>query len=129
MAQKELVALALKEQQAIGWHLCFRGYLSRHWALAVAAHPSPPVPRKQSNAKPNNFGSTWSQTTVSELWDFTRTMWVHRNSFLHDPTSLECCQLKGAELIPSPLRTAGASTCLLHSVSVSAPASPLETDG
>jgi hypothetical protein len=96
MAQRELVALALQEQQAIGWHLCFRGYLSRHWALAVAAHPSPPVPRKQSNAKPNDFGSTWSRTTVSELWDFARAMWVHRNSCLHDPTSLECRQLKGA---------------------------------
>jgi hypothetical protein len=35
--QKELVAMVLLEQRAIGWDLCFCGYLSRHWVLAVAA--------------------------------------------------------------------------------------------
>jgi hypothetical protein len=38
-AKKELVATAVSEQRAIGWDLCFRGYLSRHWALAAAACP------------------------------------------------------------------------------------------
>jgi len=36
--QRELVERALEEQGRIGWHLAMRGYLSRHWAMAVAAN-------------------------------------------------------------------------------------------
>ena len=97
MAQRGLVALALQEQQAIGWDLCFRGYLSRHWALAVAAHPSPPMPPKNCTASPFDHGSIWARKTISELWEFARAMWLHHtNSSLHDPTSTDCCQMKGA---------------------------------
>jgi hypothetical protein len=96
MAQRGLVALALQEQQAIGWDLCFRGYLSRHWALAVAAHPSPPPPPKNCTASPFDHGSIWARKTISELWEFARDMWLHRNSSLHDPTSTDCRQMKGA---------------------------------
>jgi hypothetical protein len=96
MAQRGLVVLALQEQQAIGWDLCFCGYLSRHWALAVAAHPSPPMPLKNRTASPFDHGSIWARKTISELWDFAQAMWLHRNSSLHDPTSTDCRQMKGA---------------------------------
>ena len=96
MAQRTLVALALTEQQAIGWDLCFRGYLSRHWALAVAAHPSPPTSTQKTNATPLDLGSLWARKTINLLWEFAHDMWIHRNSFLHDPTNTECCNMKGA---------------------------------
>ena len=96
MAQRTLVALALTEQQAIGWDLCFRGYLSRHWALAVAAHPSPPTSTQKTTATPLDLGSLWARKTINLLWEFAHDMWIHRNSFLHDPTNTDCCNMKGA---------------------------------
>jgi hypothetical protein len=91
-----LVTLALQEQQAIGWGLCLHGYLSHHWALAVAAHPSPPTPRKTHSSTSSDFGSIWARKTISELWAFAREMWLHRNSHLHDPSSADSTKMMGA---------------------------------
>ena len=38
-SQWELLDQALAEQDRIGWHLAMWGYLSCHWALAIAANP------------------------------------------------------------------------------------------
>jgi hypothetical protein len=95
MEQRQLVELALSEQHAIGWDLCFRGYLSRHWALAVAARPSLPM-QTPPTTKHLDTGKIWAQKTVCQLWEFGREMWLHRNSILHDSTIEECCQMKGA---------------------------------
>ena len=75
-SQRELLDKALAEQEQIGWHLAMRGYLSRHWALAIAANPR--------SKEDNDRGETWTRKTILQLWEFSREMWEHRNSILHD---------------------------------------------
>jgi hypothetical protein len=94
-AQKELVTKALLEQRAIGWDLCFRGYLSRHWALAVAACPFlPPIDECPSTSL--DTGKTWARKSIFHLWEFGYEMWTHRNSTLHNSALPACHQMKGA---------------------------------
>jgi hypothetical protein len=94
-AQQELVATALSEQRAIGWDLCFRGYLSRHWALAVAACPFLP-PTDECPTASLDAGKTWARKSISHLWEFGHEMWTHRNSTLHNSALPDCHQMKGA---------------------------------
>jgi hypothetical protein len=54
----------------IGWHLAMRGYLSKHWRLAVSAN--------QHLAEDNDKGEVWVRKTVMLLWDFAHEMWEHR---------------------------------------------------
>jgi hypothetical protein len=93
-AQKELVATALSEQLAIGWDLCFRKYLSRHWVLAVAACPFLP-PTDECPTASLNFWKTWAHKSISHLWEFAHEMWTHRNSALHNSALPDCHQMKG----------------------------------
>ncbi len=74
--QCELVAKALEEQEQIGWHLAMCGYLSRHWGLAVMAHPV--------TAQSKDQGKNWTRKTILLLWNFADEMWEHRNAILHD---------------------------------------------
>ena len=94
--QRGLVETALSEQAAIGWDMCFRGYLSRHWALAVSANPRLSKHDKQLPLNRSDTGKTWARKVISQLWDFAHEMWLHRNSFLHDTTNIDCQQMKGA---------------------------------
>jgi hypothetical protein len=93
--QKELVAMALSEQRAIGWDLCFHGYLSRHWwALAVAACPFVP-PTDECPTASLHAGKTWARNSISHLWEFAHEMWIHHNSTLHNSALPDCHQMKG----------------------------------
>ena len=75
-SQWELLDKALAEQEQIGWHLAMQGYLSQHWALAIAANPC--------SKEDNDRGEIWTRKTILQLWEFSREMWEHRNSILHD---------------------------------------------
>lgn len=91
--QRELVAKALEDQERIGWHLAMRGYLSRHWALAVAANPHLIIPDEDdldavNTLKPKDVGRNWARKSILQLWKFAEEMWEHRNAVLHD-TKLE----------------------------------------
>jgi hypothetical protein len=66
----------LEEHEQIGWDLGIRGYLSRHWSLAVAANPG--LPPK------NDKGKAWTRKAILELWNFSSEMWEHRNAVLHN---------------------------------------------
>jgi hypothetical protein len=37
-SQRGLIQQAIDDQQRIGWHMTMRGYLSKHWRLAVSAN-------------------------------------------------------------------------------------------
>jgi hypothetical protein len=76
MSQRGLIQQAIDDQQRIGWHLAMRGYLSKHWRLAVSAN--------RHLAEDNDKGEVWVRKTVMLLWDFAHEMWEHRNSVLHD---------------------------------------------
>ena len=75
-SQWELLDQALAEQERIGWHLAMWGYLSHHWALAIAANPC----SKEDNDK----GEIWTHKMTLQLWEFSREMWEHCNSILHN---------------------------------------------
>jgi len=91
--QQELLRIALSEQDCIGWTLGVRGYISRHWAEAVAAHSRY---ENKSKSKLRDIGNTWARKTVSLLWEFSKEMWEDRNKRLHDPSSEDCRKMKGA---------------------------------
>ena len=75
-SQWELLDKALAEQEQISWHLAMQGYLSQHWALAIAANPR--------SKEDNDRGKIWTRKTILQLWEFSREIWEHRNSILHD---------------------------------------------
>jgi hypothetical protein len=79
-SQCELIQKAIADQEQIGWHMAMRGYLSKHWRLAVSA--------KHHLEENNDKGKVWVHKTVMLLWDFAHNMWEHQNSVLHD-TKLE----------------------------------------
>ena len=88
--QRDFLEKALREQDAIGWDLGLRGYLSKHWVLAVAANPNI-QDAKDKDGKPINpmdTARTWARKVLLQLWDFAFEMWDHRNKVLHD-TKLE----------------------------------------
>jgi hypothetical protein len=96
LEQRGFVETALSEQSAIGWDMCFRGYLSRHWALAVSTNPRLSKHEKQPPSTRSDTGKTWARKAISQLWEFAHEMWLHRNSVLHDTTNIDCQQMKGA---------------------------------
>jgi hypothetical protein len=61
--QCEFLWKAIDDQERIGWHLAMRGYLSKHWGLAMSANHHLEV----NNAK----GEAWVWKTVLQLWTFT----------------------------------------------------------
>jgi ribonuclease HI len=65
--QRGLVETALSEQKAIGWDMCSRGYLSRHWALAVSANPRLSKHDKNLPLHRSETGKTWARKVVSQL--------------------------------------------------------------
>jgi hypothetical protein len=70
--------------------MAMRGYLSKHWRLAVSAN--------QNLEENNDKGEVWVRKTVMLLWDFAHKMWEHRNSVLHD-TKLEASRaMRDAEI-------------------------------
>jgi hypothetical protein len=87
MEQRLLVEIVvLVEQHAIGWDLCFQGYLSHHWALVIAAHPLfiRHMTRRRTTDQLDT-GKTWAWKTVYQLWESGWEMWLHHKSALHDP--------------------------------------------
>jgi hypothetical protein len=84
--QRDLLNKALQEQEAIGWDLGIRGYLSRHWVLAVAANPNIQDARDKDGKpiNPMDTARTWARQVLLHLWDFAFEMWDHRNKVLHD---------------------------------------------
>jgi len=91
--QQELLQKALSEQDRIGWTLGVRGYISRHWAEAVAVNSRY---EHESTSKLRDIGNTWAWKTVSLLWEFSREMWEDGNKCLHDSSSEDCRKMKGA---------------------------------
>jgi hypothetical protein len=82
-SQRDLLKKAISDQECIGWHLTMRGYLSKYWGLAVAAN--------QHLKENNDKGIVWVRKMILQLWEFTHSMWEHRNVVLHD-TQLESSQ-------------------------------------
>jgi hypothetical protein len=89
--QRELLDKAIKEQQAIGWIQCFRGYLSGYWAKAVAAHPGL---EQMSKSKRAELCNVWAHKVVTQLWKFAADMWEHRNDNLHNIKSDSCRKMR-----------------------------------
>jgi hypothetical protein len=75
-SQRELIQKAIADQEQIGWHMAMRGYLSKHWRLAVSAN----CHLEENNDK----GKVWVRKTVMLLWYFAHDMWEHQNSVVHD---------------------------------------------
>jgi hypothetical protein len=80
----------LEEQEQIGWDLGIRGYLSRHWSLAVATNPR--LPPK------NDKGKAWTQKAILELWNFSSKMSEHRNAVLHNAELKASRKIRDADI-------------------------------
>jgi hypothetical protein len=89
-SQCELIKKAIADQEQIGWHMAMRGYLSKHWRLAVSAN--------RHLEENNDKGEVWVRKTVMLLWDFAHELWEHRNAVLHDTTLEASCAIRDAEI-------------------------------
>ena len=58
-----------------------RGYLSRHWAMAVSANPK----ITKSDKETVELGRDWSRKVILQLWEFGGQMWKHGNSVFMIP--------------------------------------------
>ena len=91
--QRKWVELALREQASLGWSLGSRGYLSKHWAKAVAAHHKFGYDTTKNAVEQ---GQTWARRTIHQLWEFGQEMWHDRNRMLHDPKGEDTQAMKSA---------------------------------
>ena len=93
LAQREAVHHAAEEQGQIGWIQGFRGYLSKHWAQAVALNLDLD---EKSPSKWKEIGDTWARKAILQLWKYVDKMWEHRNDKLHNTKSDTCHKMKVA---------------------------------
>jgi hypothetical protein len=91
--QRKWVESALREQASLGWSLGSRGYLSKHWAKAVAAHHKFGYDTTKNAVEQ---GQTWARRTIHQLWEFGKEMWHDRNRMLHDPKGEDTQVMKSA---------------------------------
>jgi hypothetical protein len=87
---RELVDKALAEQEQIGWHFAMPRYLSWYWSIAISLNPR--------LKKGNDQGNVWSCKTILQLWEFSREMWEHCNTILHDHQIKSSRQLCDAQI-------------------------------
>jgi hypothetical protein len=71
----KVLTRAMHEQEGIGWHLAYRGYLSTSWVTAQwEEHPK---------STEQGIRQQWMKTVVREIWNMTVELWGERNKILH----------------------------------------------
>ena len=68
---------AFESQCNIGWDQFFRGHISLGWQTAITLYYHDRHPRTAFTPE------QWMRTTINALWDFSLTLWRHRNATYH----------------------------------------------
>ncbi len=76
-----LLTMAFHEQfHIIGWQHTFQGWLSKLRGKAVSEIRKIKLP---------SFSTTWSAQTILYLWNYTQSLWAHRNQVVHGKNDQE----------------------------------------
>jgi hypothetical protein len=66
---------ALDQQFRIGWDQFMRGRIGTRWAIQQAAY--------FTDHKVRQTGPKWASLLIKAVWEFTWSLWDHRNEILH----------------------------------------------
>jgi hypothetical protein len=67
---------ALDQQLTLGWNQFVRGRIALKWQQLQSAH--------FEDLKVRQTGQKWASHLIMAVWDFTWTLWDHRNDVLHN---------------------------------------------
>ena len=67
---------ALDQQLTLGWNQFVRGRIALKWQQLQSAH--------FEDLKVRQTGQKWASLLIMAVWDFTWTLWDHRNDVLHN---------------------------------------------
>jgi hypothetical protein len=70
------VSKLVDNQTALGWHWLLRGRLTTDWALLQNEY--------YTNIQHRSTGKLWAGKAIAALWDYSWTLWDHRNDHLHN---------------------------------------------
>jgi hypothetical protein len=70
------LANLVDNQSAIGWNWLLRGRLTTNWALLQDGY--------YSNIQHRSTGKLWAGKAIAAIWDYSWTIWDHRNDHLHN---------------------------------------------
>ena len=70
------VSKLVDNQTALGWHWLLRGRLTTDWALLQNEY--------YTNIQHRSTGKLWAGKASAALWDYSWTLWDHRNEHLHN---------------------------------------------
>jgi hypothetical protein len=69
----------VEQRDSIGWEQMLRGRISRKWRAAYHAF-------KATRASPETDQLKWGSNLITLLWDYTRSLWKHRNGTVYGHT-------------------------------------------
>jgi hypothetical protein len=70
------IQAALDHQLKLGWDQFVRGQIVTHWQELQSAH--------FEELELRQTGQKWASLLIMAFWDFTWTLWDHRNDVLHN---------------------------------------------
>ena len=69
--------MAFFEQEQLGWEQALRGRLSKKWGEAQDQYYKDRYPDQLQT------GDTWTTRVITALWDYSKDIWMERNSAYH----------------------------------------------
>jgi hypothetical protein len=66
----------VNHQTVIRWNWLLRSRLTTDWALLQNEY--------YTNIQPRSTGKVWSGKIIAAIWDYSWTLWDHRNDHLHN---------------------------------------------
>ena len=88
---QELLPRALEEQQAIGWDVALKGYLSTTWSVLAQYGMSSP-------SREQRLGEQRMRGLLRSFHGHTRRLWISRNSALHSHSDATLMDIRSQEV-------------------------------
>jgi hypothetical protein len=87
------VQRAIVDQHKIGWDKFLSGFISTEWDIAQKLY------REVTGDFPDPLPRSWTEGLISNLWEFSHSVWTYRNEIKHGVTSIEQAQLRRARVV------------------------------
>ena len=88
----DILLLAIEEQNHIGWHKAVLGYLGKTWQRAASLHMY-----NSEKGHDTTHGNNVILQILKALYAVTRSLWLSRNSSLHDAKDDVSRQIQSAD--------------------------------
>jgi hypothetical protein len=78
-----IIAEAIAQQKALGETSLFRGHISKKWHDAYNAAQ----PQHSQQCVTCSPSSKWIRSLITAMWEYSKSLWKHRNSAVHGKAS------------------------------------------